>query len=260
MEEIELEEGETIKIIEFESILIEEKENKYNLEMKENYIENNITLSINDKNQFPTVCYIQTMNLKEIKDIDKSFNTFKTFNDFYDYLKVLSDQKKLKIQKEKNKLIIKNENIKIELVAVKKNLESKFMELYEELKNIRENEKEIDILKKENIELKNRIEILEKENQKNNQNCQPKDELNILSKDITINFIIYAHGQKIDYSMNCCNLEVLPSIKEKLCLKFDYLKNKEILFFSHGNNLKHNLTLEQNEIKDGDIIIIYINK
>ena len=185
MEEYVIEEkGETCEIIEFKPIIIEQKGNNFNLEIKINSEGNDIILSINDKNQFPPVYYTNSMNLKQIKNLNKAFNTFSTFNDFYNYLKSLTDIKKLNIQKEKDKLSIINQEIKIDLIASKKDLELNLKDIYEELINIKEKIKEIDIIKKENIELKKRIDILEKDNQKLNiENKSLKNEIKIILND-----------------------------------------------------------------------------
>ena len=185
MEEYVIEEkGETCEIIEFKPIIIEQKGNNFNLEIKINSEGNDIILSINDKNQFPPVYYTNSMNLKQIKNLNKAFNTFSTFNDFYNYLKSLTDIKKLNIQKEKDKLSIINQEIKIDLIASKKDLEINIKDIYEELINIKEKIKEIDIIKKENIELKKRIDILEKNNQRLNiENKSLKNEIEIILND-----------------------------------------------------------------------------
>ena len=185
MEEYVIEEkGETCEIIEFKPIIIEQKGNNFNLEIKINSEGNDITLSINDKNQFPPVYYTNSMNLKQIKYLNKAFNIFTTFNDFYNYLKSLADKKKLNIQKEKDKLSIINQEIKIDLIASKKDIEINIKDIYEELINIKEKIKEIDIIKKENIELKKRIDILEKDNLKLNfENKSLKNEIEIILND-----------------------------------------------------------------------------
>ena len=185
MEEYVIEEkGETCEIIELKPIIIEQKGNNFNLEIKINSEGNDIILSINDKNQFPPVYYTNSMNLKQIKNLNKAFNTFSTFNDFYNYLKSLTDIKKLNIQKEKDKLSIINQEIKIDLIASKKDSEINIKDIYEELINIKEKIKEIDIIKKENIELKKRIDILEKDNQKLNiENKSLKTEIKIILND-----------------------------------------------------------------------------
>ena len=124
------------------------------------------------------------MNLKQIKNLNKAFNIFSTFNDFYNYLKSLTDIKKLNIQKEKDKLSIINQEIKIDLIASKKDLEINIKDIYEELINIKEKIKEIDILKKEKIELKKRVDILEKDNQKLNiENKSLKNKIEIILND-----------------------------------------------------------------------------
>ena len=185
MEEYVIEEkGETCEIIEFKPIIIEQKGNNFNLEIKINSEGNDIILSINDKNQFPPVYYTNSMNLKQIKNLNKAFNTFSTFNDFYNYLKSLTDIKKLNIQKEKDKLSIINKDIKIDFFASKKDLELNLKDIYEELINIKEKIKEIDILKKEKIELKKRVDILEKDNQKLNiENKSLKNKIEIILND-----------------------------------------------------------------------------
>ena len=90
MEEVPFieEKGETIEIINFEPIKIEQNEINYllNIETKED----EITFSINDKEQLPSINYIRKMNLKEIKELNNVFNVLTSFNDFYDYLKSLS--------------------------------------------------------------------------------------------------------------------------------------------------------------------------
>ena len=107
-------------------------------------------------------------------------------------------------------------------------------------------------------DLRNYEELVFLFGENNNPNIQSMDELNVERKDLTINFT--SIDQRIKYSMNCCNLDVFSSIKEKLCLKFAELKNKKIFFLSNGNILKKNLTLEQNKIKDGEQILICINE
>ena len=91
MEEVPFieEKGETIEIINFEPIKIEQNEINYLLNMEAK--EDKITFSINDKKQLPSVNYIRTMTLKEIKELNNVFSILSSFNDFYDYLKSLSN-------------------------------------------------------------------------------------------------------------------------------------------------------------------------
>ena len=86
MEEYQLNtgKGETIDIVNFAPIHLETNEIKYDLNIETSV--DNITFSINDKRQFPSVNYIRTMSLKDIKDLNKVFYLINSFNDFYDYL------------------------------------------------------------------------------------------------------------------------------------------------------------------------------
>ena len=238
MEEYVIEEkGETCEIIEFKPIIIEQKGNNFNLEIKVNSEGNDIALSINDKNQFPPVYYTNSMNLKQIKNLNKAFNIFSTFNDFYNYLKSLTDIKKLNIQKEKDKLSIINQEIKIDLIASKKDLELNIKDIYEELINIKEKIKEIDIIKKENIELKKRIDILEKDNQKLNiENKSLKNKIEIILNDQNKN-----KAEKI-------STEIFNEIKKDFASLEEIISKNEVIEKLLNNNFDKQKT--KKEIED----------
>ena len=114
-----------------------------------------ITFSINDKEQFPSINYIRTMTLKEIKELNNVFLELSSFNDFYDYLKLLSNNNKLYIKKYKDKIIIifyveillKQKKIEIELFKNKKDIDFSIKEIYQELISIKSIIKVIDSLK-----------------------------------------------------------------------------------------------------------------
>ena len=107
------------------------------------------------------------MNFKEIKELNQLFSLLKTYNDFYDYLKLLSKDKKIKIKKSKDKILIiliidilsKKAEITIDLFPEKKNAKNKF-----ELK-LDEKNKEIENLKKP-IKDPNEIKDLKEKNKK----------------------------------------------------------------------------------------------
>ena len=237
MEECEIEmEGETPKIVEFESIQIKENENIYNLDLKINYEENNLTLSINDKNQFPPVYYIKTMSLKKIKDLNKELKNFNSFDDFYNYLKTLTEEKKLNILKEKNKLSLFNQDIKIGLVHTKKDLELNIKDIYEELINMKDKIKEIDTFKKENMELKNRIDTIEKEN------IALKNQIEILEKDNKeLKIIDIIEKENIELKNR---IDILEKNYQNLNIKNDNLKKDE----HEINNANIIEPIEQNRI------------
>ena len=158
----------------FESIKIENKGNIYELNMETK--ENKISLFIVDKNRLPSINYNRTMSLEQLKDIVKASCEILSFNDFYAYLVALSYDNKINIIKNIDKLIIilkdGQQLIEIEMFPIKKNLDINMREVWNELSDIKEKIKEIDILKNEIKELKKELDNLrirdeEKENEIN---------------------------------------------------------------------------------------------
>ena len=158
MEEVSLitDKGETAEIRNFEPIKIEQNEINYILNIEAD--EDKITFSINDKEQFPSINYNRTMSLKSIKELNNIFNVLNSFNDFYDYLKSLSNNHKLSIIKDNDKItiifyvevLLKQQKIEIDLYQTKNDINLNIKEIYQELSNIKNKIKEIGILKNEN--------------------------------------------------------------------------------------------------------------
>ena len=117
---------ETEGLIDFNPIQICINEIKYSLNIKTK--EDNITFSINDKEQFPSVNYIRSMKFNEIKELNKVFSLLNSFNDFYDFLKTLSETNKLNVKKSNDKMsliffvevLLKKDEIEIDLFLRKK--------------------------------------------------------------------------------------------------------------------------------------------
>ena len=153
-----------------------------NIETKED----EITFSINDKEQLPSVNYLRTMTLKEIKELNNIFLSLTSFNDFYDYLKSLSNNHKLNIKKDDNKItlifyvevLLKQQKIEIDLYQTKNDINSNIKEIYQELFNLKNKMIEIDTLKNENNALKNKL------NEFNNEMNIIKNENNKLNNKI----------------------------------------------------------------------------
>ena len=195
MEKISIiDEGETIKVINYNPLLIKQNEIIYELNVKSE--ENIITFSINDKSKFSSVYYNKKMSLEEIRNINQVFNSIKSINDFYDYLKLLSDNKKLNIKKCNNKLLIiisvevllKQKELIIDLFPIKKDIDSSINEIYQELLHLNH---QFDNIKNENNEMANKIIILDNDNKKLNgeieelksENKKLKEEINNLKYD-----------------------------------------------------------------------------
>ena len=171
MEENDIFLEETSNKINFNPIQIELNGNKNDLNIKAKG--DIIIFSINDKHEFPSVKYTRKMNIKEIKDLNAVFNSLNSLEDFYNYFKTLSENEKLNIKKEKDKILIifhvdvllKKEKIEITLFPKKKDIDSTIKEICQEIINMKEKIQEIDNLKNENKELKNEIINLKNKNQ-----------------------------------------------------------------------------------------------
>ena len=178
--------GETEEIIKYDPIQISQNEIKYYLNIENQ--ENMITFSLIDKYEFPCVNYIRNMSLKEIKDLNIIFQVLNSFNDFYDYLKLLSNNKKLNIKKYNDKItinffvevLLKQQYIEIDLFPSKKNIEPNIKEIWEELLNIKnimkENNKEIELLKREDTNKTVEIITLKYENKELKEKIEKQNE------------------------------------------------------------------------------------
>ena len=83
------------------------------------------------------------MSLKEIKELNNIFNVLNvlnSFNEFYDYLKSLSNNHKLNIKKDDNKItlifyvevLLKQQKIEIDLYQAKNDINLNIKEIYQE--------------------------------------------------------------------------------------------------------------------------------
>ena len=139
-------------------IKIEQDNNNYCLNI--NITGNIMTFCINEKEMLFSSNYVKSMSFQEIKNLNEGFSILKSINDFYDYLKLLSDNKKIIIKKGEEKIsiilyievLLKKEEIEINLFPGKIDLNIK--NICKEFLSINEKIKDIDILKNENKELK----------------------------------------------------------------------------------------------------------
>ena len=154
--------GETSETIEFNTIQIEQDESKYELNIQKK--DDMIKFSIIDKSIFPSVNYIRKMNFKEIRELNKIFNLLNTLNEFYDYLKALSENKKLTVKKRNDRIsiifyveiLLKQQEIVIDLFPIKKDIDSSINEIYQELFNLNH---QFNNLKNENNAMSSKIII-----------------------------------------------------------------------------------------------------
>ena len=181
-------------IINLEPIKIEQNNNIYYLNIAVN--KDIIIFSINDIDQLLSINYIKSMNFKEIKELNKVFYVLNSINDFYEYLKLLSNNKKLNIKKNEDKIsiilkievLLKEEIIEIILNKGKIDINLNIKNICKELIYIKEKIKDIDILKNENKELKEKLELQNKEinklKEKENEINKLKDKIEKQNKEI----------------------------------------------------------------------------
>ena len=71
--------------------------------------------------------------------------------------------------------------------------------------------------------------------------------------------IIISNDKKIHYSFLCKNTDKFTRIEKLIYEKYPEYKKTENYFFVNGNKINKNETLEENKIKNSDIITIIDN-
>ena len=140
--------------------------------------------------------------------------------------------KELELKIKEKDIIINEEKIKNE------NLNKKI----KELENKSNNNLEINNI----IELENEIKLFRKYN-----NFSEGEKL------ISIKFA--SEKQDIDYSIIIKNTELFSKIETMLYNKYPKYTETENYFLANGNKVNTHKTLEKNNIKNNDIITLYIN-
>ena len=112
----------------------------------------------------------------------------------------------------------------------------------------------------------NKIKMLEKEIQKyksnyNNFYNTTNSSINILKpgeKVIAINFVSMGNQEVGHYCQACKNTDTFIRLEEKLNNDFPKLKEYETYFEVNGRRIKRFKTLDENKIKNNDIINIFL--
>ena len=152
--------------------------------------------------------------------------------------------KQLKEEKDKNKkLIIENNNLK--------DIINKLNAELNQIKGLKE-KLESELAKKNN-------EILKLLSQKNkNEDYFDLSSIKFGDKIITVNFLSMGNNDIGHYSLVCKKRDLFVKLEERLYNDFPQFKNYETYFEANGKRIKRFKTLEQNTIKNNDIINIFI--
>ena len=158
-----------------------------------------------------------------------------------------------------------NKKLKEDLLKANKELENMKNErdkLNEDLikankiiSNINNND-EIKKLKEENNSLKYQLNI------KDNEINELRNKSNIINKPIiNIDDIIVITFQSSDatvnYGIKCLKTDVFAEVEEKLYKKFENLRNTNNMFTANAKPVLRFRTINENNIKDGDIIQLF---
>ena len=192
---------------------------------------------------------------------------------------VLPDDNYNKNNKEIDKLnnLLKEEKLKNENLSKKNEiLEKELKKEKDENKLIKEKLKQLD------LELSKKIKELDIEKNKNHENFNNLNNINIIKdkeinelkeklsrypfelnegeKMMTINFI--SDNQKIsNFSLICKNTDIFNNIEKRLYEEFQEFYGSENYFTIHGNKINKFKSLDENNIKNNDVIILNkINK
>ena len=158
--------------------------------------------------------------------------------------------KQLTIEKNKNQELIKENNI------LKEKLNKLNMDIYniQDLKNkIKSLEKK---LNKKNEEIK---QLLSQNNNNNNNHGKYKiTSINPGEEIMCINFVSMGRQDINNYGLVCKNTDLFVRTEERLYEDFPQFKNYETYFEVNGKRIKRFLTLSENNIKDKNVINMFI--
>ena len=147
-------------------------------------------------------------------------------------------------------------NTNVEKNEKKKNKEEIFnkKEIFNYNKEIAELRKLLDeernknkILENKNKDFNNTINKLKKDNKKKFQS----------DKIISVLFMTQGNQDIINYSMACKTTDLFSSLEERLYQDYPNYRNIEKIFMVNTNRISRNKTLEENNIKNNDIINIF---
>ena len=136
--------------------------------------------------------------------------------------------------------------------------------------SLNEKEKEIKELK---IELDKKSDIIHDLNQQIQNKVieinNLKEQINILNNDDLVTVVnpgekviatlFHSSDQKIDFSIACKNTTPFVQLEEKLYEEYPEYKETDNYFLYNGGKLRRFKTIEENQIKSGKPIILYVN-
>ena len=198
---------------------------------------------------------INSQNKDNSKTKDNSQNNINPVNkdnsktkDNLNYISQINELKnELNEEKRKNKILLIENN----------DLKNKNNILNNEIRILKQYEEKIKLLQDE-INKKN-IEI---QNIKLNNNINEDEGISSIKpgeKELSINFISMGNQEITNCSFICKNTDLFVRLEERLYKDYPQFKDYETFFEVGTNRIKRFKTLEENKIKNRDIINVFIN-
>ena len=168
-------------------------------------------------------------------------------NDNVNYISQIEELRR-QLNEEKNnnqKLLIENNNLKEEINKLNKDI-NKIQEYKNKIKSL-----ENDLIQKNN-------EIQQLLSQNNNKDKYEITSIKPGEKIMCINFVSMGNQEIGHYGLVCKNTDLFIREEERLYEDFPNFKKYETYFEVNGKRIKRFQTLSENNIKDKDIINIFI--
>ena len=226
----------------------------------------NLDIIVECKDKLSQKIFKNSFSLEELKKKSKFFKIYDTVKESYNDIKSLSNQNSFFIQPSEKSInlgIKKQVGIAYDILFLLKeepNLKDRLSYEIEKNKKLNQENNELKNLinKKDKIinDQKVIIENLEKEikNLKDRINSQKKDVK--VSEEKNIMEVVFNSFDGIDYSVKCKNTDKFSRIENLLYEKFPKYAVKENFFLCKGDKINRDKTLQENNIRDKDIILL----
>ena len=209
---------------------------------------------------------LQILLKEKEKSINEEKNKNKILKEKISNLEILSKEKEKLINEEKNKNKILNEK----LLEIQKLLDEKektnqklnekilYLENIQKVKEekINDEKKKFEELNKKFNKLLDDLESKDKEIKKLNE-MKSRFPFELLENEKLMTVIIMSGDQKIHYSIICKNTEKFTTIEHKLYEKYPEYLESENYFLINGNKVNKYKSLDENKIKNSDIISMF---
>ena len=156
-------------------------------------------------------------------------------------------KKQLEEEKRKNNILL-NENNNLKSINFSLNNEIQVLKQYKEKNKLLKEE-----IYRKNIEL-------QKYQSNNNYINTSRGITSIKPGEIVyaINFVSQGNQDIFNYALPCKNTDLFVRLEEKLYNEFPQFKNYETYFEVRTNRIKRFKTLDENNIKNGDVVNVFI--